>query len=130
MIDDRREISNSIHQMTQSKSLNAVYGYIVEILSIDDQDFYIPLIAPEDSAMPVDTQCAYIPLEESPEALASSFGAPRDLIGQRVRVEYYGMHWKKGTCRVVPSRNRQPVGNLTEIPSRGFRHAVAGGGSV
>ncbi len=130
MIDDRPRMSQNVRQLTQDRSLNAVYGYVVEIFSIDDQDFYIPLIAPEESAFSIDTKTSYIPLEESTESLAASFGEPRNLIGQRVRIEYYGARWQKGTCRIVPPRSREPIGNTMELPSRGFRHAVAGGGGV
>jgi len=46
----------------------------------------------------------------------------------RVRIEYYGEDWQKGVARIVPPRERTPVGNLNEMPACGFRFAVAGGG--
>lgn len=127
---DKYPTSRHIDHLDQDRTLRAVYGYIIDILSMNDQDYYIPLVGPEETFYSVDTQCNYIPLDESPEQLAANYGSPRDLIGLRVRVEYYGIRWKTGTARIVPGKQRQPVGNLTEVPSRGFRFAVAGGGGA
>jgi hypothetical protein len=129
MADDYK-ISQTVSNIRQDRRIKAIYGYIMEVLNIEEEDYYIPLVALENHALPVDTQCHYIPLDETPEQLASNYGEPRDLIGLRVRVEYYGTRWRTGVARIVPGRTRRPVGTATEIPSRGFRFAVAGGGSV
>ncbi len=129
-MENQHQTSRSIVAVEQSRSLNAIYGHIVEILTIDDRDYYIPLVVPEETIFPVDTQSEYIPLEENAGSLSSNFGKPRDLIGLRVRVEYYGARWRTGVARIISPRRPAATGNESEVPSRGFRFAVAGGGSV
>jgi hypothetical protein len=127
---DNYQISRQVDYLEEDKTISAVYGYIIDILSIDDQDFYIPLVAPERTVFSADSQSHYIPLDEHFGQLAATYGSPRDLKGLRVRVEYYGTKWNTGVARIVVDRNRQPVGNSMEVPSRGFRFAVAGGGKI
>ncbi len=127
---DNYKISQTSEDVRRDRRIKVIYGYIVEMLTIDNQDYYIPLVAPEEHSMSIDSQCQYIPFDESPEQLAANYGTPRDLIGRRVRVEYYGTRWRIGVARIVPERTRQPAGNITEIPSKGFRFAIAGGGSI
>jgi hypothetical protein len=130
MMIDTPEMSRHVDRVEQNRSINAIYGHIINTLDIDEQQYYIALVALEETSFDIDLQCSYIPLEESHEQLSANYGSPRDLIGLRVRVEYYGSSWKTGVAHIVPERNRQPVGNTTEIPARGFRFAVAGGGSI
>jgi len=127
---DEHQVSRMSDHNEIDKTIRAVYGHVVDILRQNDDEFYIPLVALEGSMLPADLMCHYIPMEEPEEQLAASYGEPANLIGLRVRVEYYGINWRSGVARVVPSRSRRPVGNLTEVPTRGFRYAVAGGGSV
>jgi hypothetical protein len=122
-------MSQSIENVSVERSLNITYGHIIGVLSIGDEDYYIPLVAPESTLFRVDAVCEYIPLEETPVQLAASYGPPRDMIGLRVRIEYHGPNWRRGVAKVVPAKEREPMGNETEIPSRGFRYAIAGGGS-
>ena len=123
-------LSRHVFRAEQDRQLKAIYGHIVEVLEMNENSYYIVLVAPEETYFSVDTQCEYIPLEESPARLAAAYGVPRDLIGERVRVEYYGARWRAGVAHIVPGRNPQPTGNTSEVPQRGFRFAVAGGGSV
>lgn len=123
-------ISRQVEHIEQDRRIKAIYGHIIDVLNMNDNPYYIVLVGPEETYYPVDTQCEYIPLEESPSRLAAAYGEPSELIGLRVRVEYYGMRWRTGVARIVSGRNPEPTGNLTEVPTRGFRFAVAGGGSV
>jgi hypothetical protein len=129
LIDDH-QISRHTDNLEEDTRISAIYGHIIDVLSINGQDFYIPLVALERTVFGVDSQSHYIPLDETDAQLAATYGTPRDLKGNRVRIEYYGQKWNSGVARIVPGRGRQPSGNITEIPSRGFRYAVAGGGSL
>jgi hypothetical protein len=129
-LEDNYKISQMIHNIEQDRTIRAVYGYIIDILTIEEQDFYIALVGPEEANFPADTMCHYIPIDESPESLAASYGPPKDLVGLRVRVDYYGSSWRRGVAHIVPQRERTSHGNASEVPRRGFRYAVAGGGSV
>jgi hypothetical protein len=124
------QISRETDHVERDRRLQTVYGHIVEMLNLDDQDFYMPLVVLEQSSFAPGSSLNYIPLDDTPEQLAANYGAPRDLIGLRVRIEYFGNSWRTGVAKVVSGRSRQPVGNLTEVPSRGFRYAVAGGGGL
>lgn len=128
--DISQNVSRPVENVEQDRKIKSVYGYILDILNMNDEPYYIALVGPEETYYPVDTQCEYIPLEESPTRLASAYGPPEALIGLRVRVEYYGMRWRTGVARIVPGRNPEATGNLSEMPTRGFRFAVAGGGGI
>lgn len=109
------------------RQLNVEYGYVVGVGSTDENPRYLVLVKKEFS-YGVDGAPVLIPVEEPAEVLASTYGRPEDLIGQRVRVEYFGTNWRTGVARIVPSRDIPSRPGLTDIPSRGFRYAVAGGG--
>ena len=130
MINNEFPESRTIQHLEQNRSVNAIYGHIVDILNIDEQDYYVALVAPEESDLSPDIMSHYIPIDEPVSSLAANYGPPRDMIGLRVRVEYYGTRWRRGVAKVVPERDRQPPGNASEVPSRGFRFAVAGGGTI
>jgi len=115
---------------SQVESLNTIYGHIIDIFTTGEDDYYVPLVTLESSSFPAETNIAFVPLDESNEQLAATYGSPRDIIGLRVRIEYRGIQWMSGIARIAPEKDRVPVGNATSIPSRGFRYAVAGGGKV
>jgi len=128
--EEEHKISQVVDRVTQDRTIRAIYGHIVDMLNMDDQDYYIALVAPEESNFSVDIMSHYIPIDESTESLAANYGPPEDLIGLRVRVDYYGTAWRSGVAHIVPSRNRVPPGNTSEMPRRGFRFAIAGGGGI
>lgn len=109
------------------RQLNIEYGYIVGVGSPDESPRYLVLVRKEFSHG-IDGAPVLIPVEEPAEVLASTFGRPEDLIGQRVRVEYFGSNWRTGVARIVPGRDVPSRPGLTEIPGRGFRYAIAGSG--
>jgi hypothetical protein len=128
---DEYQISRTIYSQGENLAVNTIYGHIVGILPNEEEEIrYIAMVAPDRTNLPATTQIRPLPLEDHDQTLASNFGRPSDLIGMRVRIEYYGSNWESGIARIVPPRERQPVGNLSEVPSRGFRFAVAGGGSI
>jgi len=114
----------------EDRALRVDYGYILAMLSNDRYQYYHGLIALERSRLPAGTSARVMVIEEGVESLAATYGAPEDLVGRRVRIEYVGRSWWTGTVRIVPGREAEPIGELMNIPSRGFRYAVAGGGSV
>ena len=111
------------------RSLNIEYGYIVGAFTSDDQPRYFVLVLKEFSRVDPRQDPAAMPIEEAYEGLASTYGPPENLVGMRVRIEYVGTDWKLGSCRLAPGREVPVRGNLTSLPSRGFRYASAGGSS-
>ncbi len=119
---ERRQIGPS--------SLNVEFGFILDVIGDEDNVYYIAIVAKEKNVFPADTQLATLPLTHTTEELNSLFGAPEDIVGRRVRIEYRGSDWRKGACSLTVNSQIAPVGTSMEVPSRGFRYAVAGGGSV
>lgn len=117
---------NALPESLYSRRLNVEYAYIVGIAATEEEPRYMVLVKKEFCLGSVSEQPAIVPMEEPPEVLAASFGRPEDLIGQRVRIEYFGSNWKTGIARIVTGRDIPSRPNLTDIPSRGFRYAVAG----
>jgi len=124
------EIGSLPADRDEDRSLRVDYGYILAMMSNDEEQYYHGLIALERSSVPAGSESRVMAIEEGHEHLAASYGAPEDLIGRRVRIEYVGKHWWTGTVKIVPGRRTRPIGELMDVPSRGFRYAVAGGGSV
>jgi len=112
--------------------VKVVYGYITDIYTGDEEeeqdDYYIVQIQRENTVNPTNSDYEYIALEQTPEELAALYGAPSDLIGKRVRVDYTGRDFRSGTARIVADVVPRGGQSLTEIESRGFRYAVPGEG--
>lgn len=112
------------------RSLNIEYGYIVGAFSSDEEPRYFVLVLKEFSRVDPRQDPAAIPIEESYEHLAATYGPPENLVGLRVRIEYVGTDWKLGSARIAPPRDVPVRANLTSLPARGFRYAQAGGSSL
>lgn len=106
------------------------YGRIMDILTNEEAEYYVVLVAKERSLHGPESKCAILPLGHTLEELTSNFGTPKDLVGRRVRVEFFGNSWRRGIAYLAFDTSLQGVGTAMELPSRGFRYAVAGGGSV
>jgi hypothetical protein len=111
-------------------ALRVVRGYILQIVSLGEDRYYKVLVALEGArAGQAVKNARVVTIEEPGEHLAATFGEPEDLIGRRVRIEYTGGNWWRGVARVIPQQN-EALGESLDLPSRGFRYAVAGGGSI
>ena len=121
---------NRLRAVEEDTRIHSIFGHIVEIASIDEEDQYLVLVLPEGAILSAEFYAAFLPLEDRPDILASNYGTPRDLIGRRVRIDYYGLDWTKGLARIITNRRVESPGNTIEMPARSFRFAVAGGGAV
>lgn len=110
-----------------NSSINIAYGYIVGVLSTEEEPRYLALVHREFSTAHPGAESILIPIEETHEHLAATYGTPNDIVGLRVRMEYVGTDPRRGVARIVPGRNVPARPNITELPARGFRYAVAGG---
>ncbi len=110
--------------------MNFCYGHVVGILSINDEEYYIPLIVKEGTGVHPTRNTHYIPMADTVEHLATMYGEPQALIGLRVRVEYWGRDWRNGACRIEAGRTRRAAGPAATVETTGFRWAVAGGGVI
>jgi len=115
---------------SQQPFVNVEFGFILSIVEDQDDTYYIAIVAKEMNSLQADSQLAIMPIGHTIEELSSLFGEPSDLIGRRVRIEYRGGNWRTGMCRLAAPVVQGSVGTAMEVPSRGFRYAVAGGGSV
>jgi len=115
-------------QAVPGHSLRMEYGWIVDVLELPDEEneHYVVAVQRERSNFPSEMSTAIIPLEQTAEELASLYGAPEDLIGRRVRIEYAGISIREGICRVVHSGRPERRRGTTEVENRGFRYAVPG----
>jgi len=113
----------------EDRSLKIGYGYIISMMVNEEESYYHAVVGPEVTRVGL-SESAILPLMETPEFLSATYGPPEDLVGRRVRIEYVGTRWQSGTAKIVPERTARPIGNLVDIPGRGFRYAVPGGGSI
>jgi hypothetical protein len=118
------------NQDVYDRSLNIEYGYIIAAFTSEEEPRYFVLVLKEFSRVDPRQDPAAMPIEESYEYLASTYGSPENLVGLRVRIEYIGSDWKLGAAKIVPGRDVPVRGTLTSLPSRGFRYAAAGGSSL
>lgn len=130
MMDSEHQISQISRHSISDRRLQVEYGYVFDIISLEEQSYYIAVVGREQGIIPADEDSTVVPLEHSIEELTSLYGAPEDIIGLRVRVEYFGEDWRQGIAKIVSPREPSGVGTSMDVDSRGFRHAVAGGGNV
>jgi hypothetical protein len=124
-------MSKSLRESYERPTIAVQFGYIVDVLTSDDEAFYVAVVMREISSpqMPADSNPIMCPLGHPIEELTSLYGEPEALIGRRVMIEYVGSNWGGGVARLTLPRVPTSIGTAMELPSRGFRHAVAGSGS-
>jgi hypothetical protein len=131
VVTSRRSSGEVSFNGYEESTLKVAYGHIIEMAQLsEDEEYYVAIVVLERTARPVGTSVMVIPLEESPEFIAATYGAPEDLVGRRVRIEHIGWDVTKGVGRIVAGRSVSPIGTVMELPSRGFRFAAAGQGGV
>ena len=128
MIDEREGDNLRVSEKTyEIPHVRVIYGYIVDMASTpDDNDLYLPLVRIESLGRPIPE--AFIPLAQPMEQLTAVYGSPRDLIGRRVRIEYQGSKWFLGRATITSTPGDNIPGGEQQLPSVGFRHAIAGRG--
>lgn len=107
-----------------------IYGYIRDVLQIENQEIYTVRISTEDTMEEIDSNLSAIPLDQTPEELSSLYGPPSSLIGRRVRVEYTSNSYADGVARIVADFEMRDQTSFNTNKTRAFRYAVAGGGGI
>lgn len=115
--------------VTNNTTLNVEYGYIIGMLnSENDGPLYRAAVARERTRNTASQDWHLLPFDQTVEELRSLYGDPQDLIGLRVRIEYYGTNWTLGRIRIVSPKGLETRSSGSEFNNRGFRYAVPGEG--
>jgi len=126
----KNKASPILERHSERLTLNVEFGFIVDIIADEEETYYLAIVAKERGVLPADSELAMLPLAHTVEELTSLYGSPQDVIGRRVRIEYRSHNWRRGICFLTAGQAIRGASRAMEVPSRGFRYAVAGGGSV
>lgn len=101
--EEIRGISARIERV-QASSAQHIYGTIIGYKRDESEgDLYKVQIRPDGDSTS-GSRFNYISLGDDPAMIASNYGAPRDLVGKRVKVVFRGGSWTSGLAYIVGDR--------------------------